>query len=73
MTQRNELQTQPNQPVSLVKPILVGAGIALLVISFFVFGVDEANPAWGKFWMIRPLIVFVCYICFIVFYCCAWW
>ncbi len=57
MTQRNELQTQPNQPVSLVKPILVGAGIALLVISFFVFGVDEANPAWGKFWMIRPLII----------------
>ncbi len=57
MTQRNESQTQPNQPVSLVKPILVGAGIALLVISFFVFGVDEANPAWGKFWMIRPLII----------------
>jgi hypothetical protein len=57
MTQRNELQTQPNQPVSLVKPTLVGAGIALLVISFFVFGVDEANPAWGKFWMVRPLII----------------
>lgn len=57
MTQQNESQNQPVQSVSLVKPILVGAGIALLVISFFVFGVDEPHPEWGKFWMIRPLII----------------
>jgi hypothetical protein len=37
--------------------MLIGAGIALLVISFFVFGVDQANSEWGKFWMIRPLII----------------
>ena len=57
MTQQNESQNQPIHPVSFVKPILVGAGIALLVISFFVFGVDEPHPEWGKFWMIRPLII----------------
>jgi multidrug transporter EmrE-like cation transporter len=57
MTQRNELQTLADHPVSLATPIFVGSGIALIVISFFVFGVDEANPAWGKFWMIRPLII----------------
>lgn len=57
MTQQNKSQHEPIQQVSLVKPMLVGAGIALLLISFFVFGVDEPHPEWGKFWMIRPLIV----------------
>lgn len=57
MTQQDESQNQPIHPVSLVKPMLVGAGIALLVISYFVFGVDESHPEWGKFWMIRPLII----------------
>jgi ABC-type dipeptide/oligopeptide/nickel transport system permease subunit len=57
MTQQNELQNQPNKSVSFVKPILVGAAIALFVISFFVFGVDHPRPEWGKFWMIRPLLV----------------
>src|SRR3954470_3459952 len=36
--------------------ILIGAGIALLAISVFVFG-GKANPEWGEYWMIRPLIV----------------
>ena len=54
---QNNLKTQPNQPVSLAKPILIGAGIGLILISFFVFGVDEPNPEWGKLWMIRPLII----------------
>ena len=37
--------------------MLVGAGIALLVISFFVFGVDQPHPEWGKLWRIKPLII----------------
>lgn len=57
MSQRNNLTTQPNQPVSLAKPVLIGAGIALILISFFVFGVDGPNPEWGKLWMIKPLII----------------
>ena len=57
MTTKNNLTTHTNHSVSLVKPMLVGAGIALLVISFFVFGVDEPHPEWGKYWMIRPLII----------------
>ena len=57
MTQRNILTTQPNQPVSLAKPILLGAGIGLIVIAFFLFGADEPNPEWGKLWMIKPLII----------------
>lgn len=57
MKHQNNSQKQHIQSASAVKPILVGAGIALLVISFFVFSVDQPNPDWGKFWMIRPLII----------------
>jgi len=57
MTQQNETQNQPFYPATLVKPVLVGAGIALFVISFFVFGVDAPHPEWERFWMIRPLII----------------
>lgn len=56
MTQTDN-STTPIQPVSLSKSILIGAAIGLIAISFFVFGVDNANPEWGKLWMIRPLIV----------------
>jgi len=57
MTQRNELQNQPIHTASIGKRMLVGAGIGLLLISLFLFSVDHPNPAWGKLWMIRPLIV----------------
>lgn len=46
-----------SQDGSLALPMMIGAGIALAVISLFVFGADNPDPAWGKFWMIRPLIV----------------
>ena len=42
--------------ISLTKRMLVGAGIGLLVISFFLFSVDTPNPAWPNYWMIKPLI-----------------
>ena len=57
MKQENHLSSQPNRPLSLVKPILIGAAIGLIAISFFVFGVDKPNPEWGKLWMIRPLLI----------------
>lgn len=56
MTQTNNLTSTPNQHLSLVKPMLIGAGIGLILISSFVFGA-KANPEWGKLWMIRPLII----------------
>lgn len=42
---------------SLVKRMLFGAFIGFLLISFFVFGVDEPNPAWPSDWRVRPLII----------------
>lgn len=38
-------------------PMLIGAGIGLILISFFVFGAGQTSPEWGKFWMIRPLLI----------------
>lgn len=57
MVNRSESQNQPMQQASVATSILAGAGIALLVISFFVFGVDDTPAEWGKYWRIRPLII----------------
>lgn len=54
---QNNLTTQPDQAVSLAKPILIGAVVGFILISFFVFGAGEPNPEWGKLWMIKPLIM----------------
>lgn len=56
MTQRNNA-TQPVRLASLGKRMLIGAGIALILISVFLSGVHDPNPDWGKFWMIKPLIM----------------
>ncbi len=45
-----------NNP-SLIKPILYGALIALVLITVFLSKSGDANPSWGKFWMLRPLII----------------
>ena len=42
---------------SLMLRMLLGAVIGFIVISFFVFRVDEPNPDWGNNWRIRPLII----------------
>ncbi|UOE51138.1 hypothetical protein MTO98_08625 [Mucilaginibacter sp. SMC90] len=47
----------PIAPISLGKNMLLGWGIGLILISVFLFQVNEPNPAWGKLWMIRPLII----------------
>ena len=57
MTHQNQLHDQQIPWGSFIRPALIGAGLALLVISFFVFGVDAPKPEWGKYWQIRPLII----------------
>lgn len=53
----DNLTTQQNQPLSPASPMLIGGAVGLMVISFFVFGVDEPKPEWGKLWIIRPLLI----------------
>src|SRR4051812_35936076 len=58
MTQAtNHLTSQPIQPVTLRKRMLVGGGIALILISIFLLSVRNPNPVWGKLWMLKPLII----------------
>jgi hypothetical protein len=57
MTTQENFSAQPRPSVPLAKPVIIGAIIGLLAISFFVFGVDHPNPDWGQYWQIRPLII----------------
>ena len=41
----------------MLQRMLLGALLGLLIISFFVFGVDNPNPSWPANWRLRPLIV----------------
>jgi hypothetical protein len=57
MTQPYQSANPSLRPESFLLPMGVGAGIALLVISFFVVGVEAPSSAWGTNWRIRPLLL----------------
>ena len=57
MTQQNNLSAGPINRASLVKRMLIGAGIGLILISLFLFTAGKPNPEWGNFWRIKPLIM----------------
>lgn len=58
MVRKNNTSTQPPlHPVPLSTRLLQGAGIALIAITIFLIGAGEGDPAWPRFWMLRPLIV----------------
>jgi len=45
-------------PRKMVYSIMGSAAIfGIIVISLFVFGVDNPDPSWGKYWRIKPLII----------------
>lgn len=39
------------------KHLLIGAGIALLMVGFFVIAAGKGNPGWGDYWRIKPLLL----------------
>ncbi|WP_300565543.1 potassium transporter KefB [Flavobacterium sp.] len=57
MTQKINLASERINSKSILKRMLLGAGIGLVVISIFIFPVKSPNPDWGKFWMVKPLII----------------
>ena len=57
MTRKISLTIEQINTKSLIKRMLLGAAIGLLFISIFLYSVKNPNPNWGKFWMIRPLII----------------
>lgn len=57
MTHTNQVSS-PSQGISpLTKRMLVGLGIGLAIISFFILSTQHPRPEWGRFWMVKPLIV----------------
>jgi peptidoglycan/LPS O-acetylase OafA/YrhL len=57
MTSANSLTSGPIFTPALAKRMMIGAGIGLLVISFFVISAGKGNPAWSNYWRIRPLLL----------------
>jgi hypothetical protein len=56
MKHRNELQQQVHA-TSAGKRMLHGAAIALILIGGFLLSAGEADPAWPKLWIMKPLII----------------
>ncbi|QHV95294.1 potassium transporter KefB [Spirosoma endbachense] len=57
MTQRTKLTTPTIHSASVGKRMIQGAAIALILIALFLLPVSEPDPAWGKLWMIKPLLI----------------
>ncbi|MES2617195.1 MAG: potassium transporter KefB [Bacteroidota bacterium] len=57
MSNNNPLTTTPIHRASLTKRMIQGGLIALLLISIFLLGARNPNPAWPKFWQIKPLLI----------------
>jgi hypothetical protein len=57
MTEKNNFITEPANKASMSKRMLLGASIALILIILFLLPVENPKPDWGKFWMIKPLVV----------------
>lgn len=57
MEKKIENPTLDSRQVTMARRMAQGAAVGLILISFFVFGVDEPNPDWPKLWMVKPLIM----------------
>ncbi len=55
MNLQNRLEPLINE--KLGKRALVGAGIALILIAFFLYKAGEPSPEWPRFWIVRPLVI----------------
>lgn len=55
MTRKNPITQGTKGPIA--KRMLVGAAFGLILISAFLLNADYVDPAWGKFYWIRPLII----------------
>ena len=58
VTQKNSVMTQPLHLTPPAKRMLLGAGIALILIAMFIYtGEQKSHPDWGNLWMVRPFII----------------
>jgi hypothetical protein len=57
MNAKTQFTTRALFTSALRKRMLLGAGIGLVMISFFVIGTGKGNPAWGDYWRVKPLLL----------------
>ncbi|QKJ30502.1 potassium transporter KefB [Mucilaginibacter mali] len=57
MTHANNLTIQPINRAALIKRMLIGGGIAFVLIALLVLPIRNPKPEWGELWMIRPFII----------------
>lgn len=60
MTLRNNLAAPLIHRAPLGRRMAQGAAIALVLISIFLLGVHNPNPAWPRLWMVKPLLIVPC-------------
>lgn len=53
----SDLKKQAMSQGAMVKRALTGAGVGLALITIFLSGKIQVNPAWGKYWMVKPLLM----------------
>jgi len=56
MTHTTKSVTGSINKVSIIKAMLLGAGIGLFIILLFITGA-ETQPHWPNLWKVRPLII----------------
>ena len=56
MTQTAKSVTEPIRKSSVIKAMLLGAGIGLIIILLFITGA-QTQPHWPDHWKVRPLII----------------
>jgi hypothetical protein len=57
MTNQTQLTTNPFFTPALGKRMLFGAGIGLVMISFFLISAGKGHPNWGDYWRVKPLLL----------------
>ena len=57
MTHTEQLTTKTFFTPAWRKHLLIGSCIALLIVVFFVIAAGKGNPAWGDYWVIKPLLL----------------
>ena len=57
MEQQNKLLGKPFFTAALAKNMLIGGAIALTLMIIFLSPLKHPDPEWGKFWIVRPLLV----------------
>ncbi len=51
------LHAYPRSRTRLARHMLIGALIGLLLITLFLLKASGGDPSWGRFWMVRPLLI----------------